>query len=315
MVANTVANTDFIMNSLDTSSFTGVWKRTKLFEPRGTLGPEEEQIKCVLWVQSRTGEFIDLRVPDKPFSRDCDNLLELKSFAGKITFDSLSAQLTWHRLIDLRHNVRAQPDVGLINFLSTDQIEEDGVLPGDDYKEVWDRIGHANVNPESNCVASLEFCSSCGDNAAAYRMGFFLIVGDYFACTVSRPKGIDGDIESASRLLEGVFESGNNPDVVAGIATDDAHLSYLWQYFTVVGKVSDWKILYSLHPNLIGTFICPTAAAAQLTVPETVVSESESAGVSAEVPSNDTDFIQTLMEAKWTISHGHLPSALEQYLS
>ena len=83
---------------LHTSDFVGVWQRTAIYEPKGTLGPDSDQRKMVLWVQTRSGLFIDIRY-DPGLSYD-PHLL--KSFGGDVSFDQKSAHFTWHRAIDYR---------------------------------------------------------------------------------------------------------------------------------------------------------------------------------------------------------------------
>jgi hypothetical protein len=78
--------------------FAGVWQRTAIYEPKGTLGPEKDQKKTVIWVQSKDGAFIDIRFDQ---GQSYDPLL-LKSFSGTVSYEWESAHFTWHRQIDYR---------------------------------------------------------------------------------------------------------------------------------------------------------------------------------------------------------------------
>ncbi len=93
-----ISDSDTHSPPLDISNFVGIWQRTAIYEPRETLGPEADQKKMVIWIQSKHGAFIDIRFdPGQPY----DPLL-LKSFAGFASFDNSSMHLTWHREIDYR---------------------------------------------------------------------------------------------------------------------------------------------------------------------------------------------------------------------
>jgi hypothetical protein len=70
------------------------------------------------------------------------NVQLFKSFAGIAScVDSKGMCIfTWHRKIDYRPD--GPPDVGKMAFLDSERelLQEDGVLPGDDYREIWKRI-------------------------------------------------------------------------------------------------------------------------------------------------------------------------------
>jgi len=155
----------FAMKEL--SSFGGVWRRTKLYEPIGSVGPEEEQLKDVLWIQSQNGYFIDIR-----YQHGATSHLKMKSFAGIGSFDESSCHFTWDRKFDFR--APGAPDIGLMRLLqgsSSDplQLEEDGVLPGDDYREIWDRLSGSVSSSDVTARAVQRSCQ--GD---VMRQGLFL---------------------------------------------------------------------------------------------------------------------------------------------
>jgi hypothetical protein len=78
------------------------------------------------------------------------------------------------------------------------------------------------------------------------RTGYFLIVGDFFGFTLSRPQHTDNrDIH-----LSQAFQSDYLPDT--------AMLDYLRQYICRIGRWSDWMISYSVDYDMIGLSFLPT---------------------------------------------------------
>jgi hypothetical protein len=227
----------------------GVWQRTHLFEPKGCDGPLEEQEKTVLWIQGQKNLFIDLRVNLQPHRKGFQSIM-LKSFAGDISYDQEQSIVTWNRKLDYRP--LGPPDVGLIHFLSEDEIEEDGVLPGDDYKEIWKRISRSI---ESDIAAKVHIFHSDG---SLHRTGYFLTVGDIFAFTLSRSILPSEEQERFDQTLKSHFSS-DGPELCAETA------SYLSQYLTIVGSIAgdgsgEWLVQYSLLEEMIGTSILSPAA-------------------------------------------------------
>ena len=221
-------------SAISTKSFRGVWRRTELFEPRGQLGPAADREKIVIWLQSSSGLFIDIRVC--PDVEDNTNPLNLKSFAGTGEYDSALQHFTWTRVMDFRPP--GAPDIGLVNFTSPGVIEEDGVLPGDDFKEVWtQQLDDIN---DSSAVGDFvsEVQSSCGK-----RKGYFLVIGEYFAFTLSRESVLSTD------TLNSYFDGPSD------LTTEDTKL--LMQHVCVVGKTIDWTVLYTLDNFTLGCNILP----------------------------------------------------------
>jgi hypothetical protein len=246
--------------------FVGVWQRTKLFEPRGVLGPQEEQEKTILWIQGQSNVFIDLRIfPD----RQIFTPLDLKSFAGKISYESNESLMTWQRELDYRP--LGPPDVGLIYFVSENEIEEDGVLPGDDFKEIWKRI--TTRNDSSDVSAKISILNA---DQSTHRTGYFLIVGDTFALTLSRSLLSEEQQKEFNLQLKNYF--ADQTELVSEVA------SYLLEYVTIVGQVSDWTIRYALHKEMIETSIA-----------------------SPEVCNHDA--LKCLLPSlSWEMEHGQIPS-------
>jgi hypothetical protein len=220
------------MAAIHTNSFRGVWRRTELYEPRGHLGPAADREKIVIWVQSKCGLFIDIRVC--PNMEDNSNPLNLKSFAGTGKYDSALQHFTWTRVIDFRPP--GAPDVGLMNFTSPRVLEEDGVLPGDDFKEIWTQQLD-NVDSSSGDFVS-ELQSSCGK-----RKGYFLVVGDYFAFTLSRESVLTTD------KLNSYFDGESS------LSAEENE--QLMNHVCVMGRTNNWKVVYSLDNTSVGTVILP----------------------------------------------------------
>lgn len=251
-----------VMNeSLKTTSFRGVWRRTELFEPRGQLGPAEDREKIVIWMQSRSGLFVDIRVC--PDANDNTNPHNLKSFAGTGEYDSALHHFTWTRLMDFRPP--GAPDVGLVRFTSPGVVEEDGVLPGDDFKEVWTQ----QLEP-GNAGTNCDFVSEVR-NASGERKGYFLVVGDYFAFTLSRESGLSNEKMNNYFDCEGDLTAGD--------------MDILMSHVCVMGRTHDWKVVYSLDSSTVGSSILPGGGAAS--------SASE-----------------LLKELQWTFVEGSCPEAL-----
>lgn len=221
-------------SSICTKSFRGVWRRTELFEPKGQLGPAADREKVVIWVQSSCGLFIDIRVC--PNVEDNTNPLNLKSFAGKGEYDSSLKHFTWTRVMDFRPP--GNPDVGLVNFTSTDVIEEDGVLAGDDFKEIWtQQLDNVYLTNNSGDFVS-EVQTLCGK-----RKGYFFVVGDYFAFTLSRESGLSAD------KMNGYFDGEGD------MTAEETKL--LMQHVCVMGRTTDWTILYTLDNSFLGCNVLP----------------------------------------------------------
>lgn len=260
-------------------NFAGVWRRTTLFEPVGSLGPEEEQLKDVLWIQSRVGYFIDIR-----YQVGASSHLKMKSFAGIGSFEVTNCNFTWDRKFDFR--APGAPDVGLMRLLEgtpTDplQLEEDGVLPGDDYREVWDRLTGSDAS--TDVTARLV---QRGVDGVVSKTGLFLIVGDWFAITTSR--AINDSEKSFEEKLKRVFDESVVEEPSKSVR------QFLWDYVSVVGSTATWQVQYALHPELRGTSILP----GQCTHPVLAAL--------LKAPSSDS----TEPQWEWDVVDGALPAAL-----
>lgn len=222
-------------------NFAGVWKRTELFEPKGTPGPEQEQEKDVIWLQGADGYFIDIR--HKP---GATKYFKMKSFAGIGSFDQVTGQFTWTRVFDFR--LPGTPDVGLMlvskgTLDAPEQLVEDSVLPGDDFREVWDRI--SPPHPTTDCTAKLRQVTADGTIA---REGLFMVVGDWFALTIARPAREDGEDALKAAFSDKAEES-------KAFMQDEANRLYLWSYTAAMGKRASWEITHSLQPELRGRML------------------------------------------------------------
>lgn len=274
------------MNEL--RNFSGVWKRTKLFEPIGELGPEEEQLKDVIWIQARSGDFIDIR-----YHAGATEYLKMKSFAGVTSFDGSSAHFTWKREFDFR--TPGSPDIGLMRLLkgtATDpqQLEEDGVLPGDDYREIWDRLAGSNIS--NDCAIRLVKKGAGGE---VVKRGLFLVVGDWFALTTSRALGGDRSNQEEAELKR-IFDEFDE-------APTTATSNYLWDYLCVVGSTTSWEIQYALHPELRKSSLLPN----QVRHPELVSLFASLGPTSKATTGGDTKHTG---QWEWDVVDGVIPAEL-----
>lgn len=213
-----------------------------MFEPRGQLGPDADREKIVLWMQSTCGLFIDIRVC--PNIEDNNNPQNLKSFAGIGEYNCALKYFTWNRLLDFRPP--GPPDIGLVNFTAPGVIEEDGVLPEDDFKEVWtQQIDAKGLESCRDFVGEVQ--SKCGG-----RRGYVMVVGDYFAFTLSRECILSDD------RLQSYFEKT--------VELNDEEIGQVMQHVCVMGKTTDWNVMYSLDTSLVGCCILPDSAGQQCSI-------------------------------------------------
>jgi hypothetical protein len=241
------------------SEYVGVWKRTSLYEPKGTLGPIEEQELNVLWIQSKSGYFIDIRIP--PIL----NINKLKSFAGNATFIKETSLLTWNREIDFRFP--GTPDVGIITFLSPNQIQEDNGLPDDDYREIWDKLNKKSLIEQKEIDFSAKLM-----HKGLNKLGYFIIIDDWFAFALGKINSNNNDnnnndddnnnnnnnnnneIILSNKIIKDYFNNLiNDNDLIIKIE------SYLMNYITIFGDINNSIIKHSLDYSLIGmNILSPT---------------------------------------------------------
>lgn len=278
-------------NKIDIESFSGVWKRTKLYEPRGCLGPEDEQTKIVLWFQSSKGIFIDIRIDAVDVDRHLNNItktpeynpLKLKSFAGESTYDSASKCVTWNRAIDYRPV--GAPDIGLIHFNSEHEIEEDGVLVGDDYKEIWNRIT-INETSSNEFVAKVTYQD---EEEGSTQFGYFIVLSDRFAFTLSKPTSCEPILKEQ---FEAYFDTTTNQ-----LPLNQELEAYLKKYITIVGSSDNWIIDMSLDSELVGQCLLSSTYASSEQKPSILKTLFASQGM------------------KWEVIDGSIPPALAYMIS
>jgi hypothetical protein len=250
-------------------SFTGVWKRTKLYEPIGELGPEEEQRKDVYWLQTSSGLFIDIRYEEGVYSH-----LKMKSFAGMGSYDQASENFTWTRNFDFRPT--GPPDIGRMRLLLgtyefPTTIEEDGVLPGDDYREIWENVAPDRGSP--SWAAEVQLRSNDGTGAVK-RNGLVLFTNGWFAITLSREKdapivglepgkeddvllsSFDAAASAASAASAATGSAATGTEAKAGAADAAAIERYVFDYVSLMGTVdaalAQLKVQFALQPSLRG---------------------------------------------------------------
>ena len=195
------------MDTLDDARLDGIWVRTVLEEPRGT---PVNDATLVIWAQCR-GLFVDVR---------CDSdARRAKSFAGET--HSSGIRLTWARRIDFR-STAPPPDVGDMSFLPNGDMNEDAVLPGDDFREVWTRLPALRARKISGGAAVAVASSAPSDGVAAWRLQrhdgrvAFVVSADSLVCAaLGRPGAVVDPTteESLRRYFDG--------DGAAALAGDD----------------------------------------------------------------------------------------------
>ena len=127
----------------DVAAFSGCWRRTLLFEPALAASPDPVGSGAIVfWLQAPNGLFVDVR--RVPGHAEPSSPRAFKSFSGMgeaVTTAAGRCQFTWRR--DLDYRPPGTPDVGDMVWLPDASqcglLQEDGVLPGDDYREIWQR--------------------------------------------------------------------------------------------------------------------------------------------------------------------------------
>ena len=133
-------------------------------------------------MQAPTEEFVDLRwigqLGRSRISEDW-NVRCFKSFAGYGSCQQDGGTgdcvFTWNRHIDYRP--AGSPDIGRMLFLDEGReiLQEDGVIPGDDYREIWKRL--------SECTEK-SFGGRCFLPQTPGASGFFVACGKYVGVAV-----------------------------------------------------------------------------------------------------------------------------------
>jgi hypothetical protein len=219
-------------------SFSGAWQRTLLYEPHDAVVPHEQSAVQVFWLQSPCGLFVDLRQPTGALDLGAATF---KSFAGmgSVEFDSLSQQcrFTWSRLVDFRPP--GNPDVGNMIWLGPNLLQEDGILPGDDYREIWSR-----VSPASHSTIGVHL--RCDDDPGA--RGVLVIIDSYVAFATQRTR-------SACLAAVAFFATATSgappPEVTA----------WLDGFISVLAK--DGVVVLCSQPGLVGQPISTAASRLQ----------------------------------------------------
>jgi hypothetical protein len=214
-----IAMTDYQLND-----FAGVWIRTALYEPM-TSNNLLEIGKTIIWLQTKCGIFIDIRIYLNNLS-----ISTTKSFGGYLSYDSNNSHLVWTREVDFRP--LGPPDIGKILFINNNTLQEDGVLPDDDYREIWERVCQTSNN---DCACELSH------KLDGHRKGYFIVVGEWMALTYNRQYNDIND----QKLLE-IFQTGSDCNI------DSQIHKYALEYVTIVADTINGEIKYALDSNLIG---------------------------------------------------------------
>jgi hypothetical protein len=216
-------------------TFTGVWERSEYYQPKGVLNDCQT---TVIWMQTSSGVFIDVRTPKIPGGLPSD----IKSFAGQFSFDSSSSVASWQRQID--YCLPGTPDSGHMEKISDDSWVESSVLPGENYSETWTRWPQAlSASLIKDCAVKLVYSND------RLHYGYFVCVGGYWGLALGRPE----DSEGTAALLKGHFDGKD-------ISASD----WVWvqtvlnQYIGMIGKINGsadcpvWTVLHSTRSSLQG---------------------------------------------------------------
>ena len=225
------------------SDFAGVWQRTLFFDPHNAAEPHAQSSDLVFWLQSRSGLFVDLRRP--PLATDSGDLT-FKSFAGigsvvaTSTPEGQRCEFTWTRMIDFRP--RGPPDVGTVSWLGPSLLQEDSILPADDYREIWQRISP----PEA---VTLEVLLECLDTARPDAMGVLVLSGGYLAYATQN--------RSSCNASDGVVHFFASSASVTASPSPEV-TDWLQGFFSVLAK--DGLILSCSKSSLVGRPIASISA-------------------------------------------------------
>lgn len=133
-------------------------------------------------------------------------------------------------------------DVGKINFIENDILQEDAYLPGDDFREIWER--YSTQSFENDCA--FEILSKVDLSI----LGYFLIVGEWFAFSIRRPEISPNGLTIFD--CESVFLEDFNTNINNTNTSIHSMIEYVQQHVTVAGKTDTWNIIYALDETAIG---------------------------------------------------------------
>ena len=226
----------------------------------GTVVREDLDDSTVLWIQSSSGIFMDIRV------QKSQSIEQFKSFAGTSSFDTEKQWLTWNRELDLRP--QGPPDIGRIDFLSDTVIQEDGVSEGDDYREIWENIAisdYSTASPSSGNTSSTSisgisntgkdtplcgFCVRLSSTSDGRRDGYFMAEGGWFGVVFSREEVEEGERDKDA-LLSRFYCSDARPQMTPAEIKEATKTAD--SFTSAVGLCVDWTVQHSVNTELIGT--------------------------------------------------------------
>jgi len=260
--------------------YVGFWKRTLLLEPKSNPDEKESNID-VQWIQSKSGLFIDLRIPKHVHHSQL--LQQSKSFSGLSCFDSNTSILCWNRVLDFRA-IPAE-DAGVITDLDKNIIQEDSVLEGDDYREIWERIDENDTKEQCDIACYLYSSSSPEDSQARTLLGYFIQINNKYALSLNF-RDDDNNNKTSSPSIDSLKQYFQCDQDLGSIESEQIE-SYLQKYLTCFGCTEDWKITHSLNPAHVGSCL------------DSVVIEHFSSSLS---------LIDVLKALQWEVACGSLPS-------
>jgi hypothetical protein len=157
--------------------YVGLWSLRSREQPIGTIVDNHPENDCPLWLQTRCGVYVDVRLP-----APSNGISEVETFAGYCQVEENgdgNSIAVWHRILDFQPPT-GKPDCGRNVFEDGGQRLLEYGHPRNHYKEIWQRL-----DPGTKIVA-LELLPKDGLNCQA---GYWVFSGDWFVRAVGLKRG------------------------------------------------------------------------------------------------------------------------------